>query len=127
MRIHLFNDGTAVITGMNTHSVTCDKCGVFKIGSMKMPIFDSKECALPMLSDGCYTASVTIETGKEYRVGYVSIHNGGIVPSRVSEKELMLHHELDRANDKIEELTAKVDALEKIFDTDSLNFLLSKK
>ena len=127
MRIHLFNNGTAVISGLNPKTLVADKPGTLRIGCSSFAVLDLKETVIPRMTDGCYTASFISEDGKEYRVGYISVHNGGIVAARTSENELLLHHELDRANEKIEELTAKVAELEKIFDTDSLNFLLSKK
>lgn len=126
MRIHLFNDKTGVIHGIDSRNLIADKCGTLLIGGKKIPVFDSRLTALPAILDSTYMAKFEGCDGVIYHIGSVAIHNGGLVSNKsYTERELALRHALDEAEVRIAELTERVDALEKIFDTDSLNFLIT--
>lgn len=125
MRIHLFNDKTAVVHGIDARNIIADKCGTLLIGGKKIPVFASRLTTLPSIPDSTYIVKFEGDDGAVYNIGSVAIHNGGIVSNKsYTERELALRHSLDEAEDRIAELTERVDTLEKIFDTDSLNFLI---
>ena len=125
MRIHLFNDRSAVLFGYNPHSLISDKPGTLNVGSKVIRV--SSDNAIPFVDvhDGTYMSSFVADDGTSYDIGRVNVHNGGITANRTyTEREIELKHSLDRAEDKIAELIEKVDVLEHIFDTNSLNFLI---
>ncbi len=125
MRIHLFNDKTGVVHGIDSRNIIADKCGTLIIGGKKIPVLASRLTALPAIPDSTYMVKFEGVDGFSYHIGSVAIHNGGIVSNKsYTERELALRHALDKAENRIAELTERVDALEKIFDTDSLNFLI---
>ena len=125
MRIHLFNDHSAVLQGYNPHSLVSDKPGTLTVGSKVMRVSPDNAVPFTNVHDGTYMASFVADDGTSYDAGRVTVHNGGIAANRTyTERELELKHSLDRAEDRIASLESKVDVLEHIFDTDSLNFLI---
>jgi hypothetical protein len=83
---------------------------------------------LPILIHGAtgeYDASFVTKSGNEYRLERVSIRGGRIVPPSDVAMELMdLRCRADSAEKKCEELQKEVERLDKIFDTNALNFLI---
>lgn len=125
MRIHLFNDRNAVLYGYNPHNLISDKPGTLNVGSKVIRVSSDNAIPFTNVHDGTYMASFVSDDGIAYDIGRVTVHNGGIITNRTyTEREIELKHALDRAEDKISELVEKVNVLENIFDTNSLNFLI---
>lgn len=125
MKIHLFNDKTGVIGGYSPFTLMADKSGLLKIGNKVINILPDTPAKIPPLMDDTYNAVFESSDGITYDLGRITIHNGGVVASKTyTAREIELKHALDKAEDKIAELIERVDVLEHIFDTDSLNFLI---
>lgn len=125
MKIHLFNDKTGVIGGFSPYTLRSDKDGLLKIGGKVINILPDTPAKIPPLTDDTYNAVFESADGITYDLGRITIHNGGVVASKTyTAREIELRHALDKAENKIAELIERVDALENIFDTNSLNFLI---
>ena len=128
MRIQTFTNKKGLIWGDDPLHVECDKSGVLKIGTNKIDVVADVSTPLPILCGGysCPAlATFTTEDGAIYNLRNVHIKAGRLTPPPedvVTSMELMLQIEdlfriSTRLNERIEELS-------KIFDTNSLNFLI---
>lgn len=127
MKIQLFANKKGIIWGGDPKRIECDKSGTLKIGTAEIAVEAGKNCIMPPLyygATGNYDATFTT-AGVEYVLERVSVRNGLILPPSSTAVELMeIHYLLDDANEKADRLQKKVTELEKIFDTNSLNFII---
>ena len=128
MRIQLFKNGKGLIHGEDSRRIGCDIKGTLKIGTSEVKVASNEEAILPQLfngSSGSYNASFTTDAGTVYLLDRVTIKGGRIVPPSQTSVELMeLRCRADVLEDRCKHLENKVDELAKIFDTNSLNFLI---
>ena len=117
-----------LIHGPDPKRICCDKAGVLKIGRVEVNITPGEDSIMPLLFNGCtgdYDATFTTTGGVVYKLEKVEVREGRIKPPPAIIVEIMeLHCLLDEANEKADRLQAKVDELENIFDTNSLNFII---
>ena len=127
MKIALFNNKKGLIYGGDPKRICCDKEGVLKIGTTDISLTAGDNIMPPLFhgATGNYDASFTDSTGNIYVLDKVTVQAGRIVAPSETKAEIMeLHCLLDQANDKADRLQAKINELENIFDTNSLNFLI---
>ncbi len=121
MKITTFKNGKGLIHGGDPKRIGCDKAGTLKIGAAEIAISAGDESIMPLLFNGCsgdYDATFTTSGGAVYKLEKVAVRDGWIKSPPPTTVELMeLRVRLDDAEDKIERL-------ENIFDTNSLNFLI---
>ncbi len=126
MNIQLFRNKTGLIYGGDNKRIRCDKVGVLKIGNCEINVSD-EDCVMPIIfygASGDYAATY-ISDGDTYTLERVSVRNGRILPPSSARVELMeLHVRADTAEKERDDIKADIDKLKKIFDTDSLNFLI---
>ena len=127
MKIALFNNRKGLIYGGDPKRICCDKEGVLKIGITDISL-TAGDNIMPLLFHGAtgnYDATFTDSSGNIYVLDTVTVQAGRIVAPSETKAEIMeLHCLLDLANDKADRLQAKINELENIFDTNSLNFLI---
>lgn len=121
MKLTLFKNMKGLIHGNDPKRIRCDVRGVLKIGKTEVSIIPTEDSIMPMLFQGCtgdYDATFTTSDGKVYNLEKVAVRGGWIQPPPPTTVELMeLRCRTDAAEERIEEL-------EGIFDTNSLNFLI---
>ena len=121
MKLTLFKNKKGLIHGGDPKRISCEREGVLKIGKTEIPLTPGEEAIMPMLcqgSTGNYEAVFHDKNGEIYRPEKVFIRAGWIQPPHPMTAELM---ELRCRTEIAEE---KIEKLENIFDTDSLNFLI---
>lgn len=127
MKIALFNNKKGLIYGGDPKRICCDKEGVLKIGITDISL-TAGDNIMPLLFHGAtgnYNATFTEASGSVYVLDTVTVQAGRITAPSETKAEIMeLHCLLDQANDKADRLQAKINELESIFDTNSLNFLI---
>ena len=128
MIIQTFLDMTGMIHGNDPKRIACDKSGVLNIGTTDITIKGGEEAIMPMLFHGIsgdYDATFTDESGAVYILEKVAVRNGRIKPPPESALTIMeLRIRADKAELERDALRAEIARLDKIFDTDSLNFLI---
>ena len=128
MRIQLFKNGKGLIHGEDSRRIGCAIEGTLKIGTAVVNVASISESIMPQLfngSSGTYNASFTTDEGNVYVLERVTIKGGRIVPPSQTSVELMeLRCRVDVLEDRCNRLENKVDELDNIFDTNSLNFLI---
>ena len=121
MTLTTFNNMKGLIHGSDPKRIGCDRAGVLKIGKVEIDITPEEDSIMPMLFNGCtgdYDATFTDESGCVYQLEKVAVRGGWIQPPSPTAVELMeLRLRIDAAEKTIEELS-------KIFDTNSLNFII---
>lgn len=127
MRIQLFKNNKGLIHGSDPMRIGCDREGVLKIGDTEVSI--SKEDAiLPLLFHGAtgdYNATFADKDGFVYELEKVAVRGGRIAPPSSTAVEFMeLRCKAEALEKECASLRAKIRALETIFDTNSLNFLI---
>ena len=126
MNIQLFRNKTGLIYGGDNKRIRCNEVGVLKIGDCQINVSD-EDCVMPLIfygASGDYDATY-ITGGNTYTLERVSVRNGRILPPSSERVELMeLHVRADTADKERDDIKADIDKLKKIFDTDSLNFLI---
>lgn len=130
MKIQLLMNKTGLIYGDNNKRITCDKSGVLQIGGTNITIEAKKSCVLPILFYGAsavYDATfITCE--EEYNLGKVEVRNGRISsPSPTAVEFMKVHHREDVAEKERDQMKLEIEDLKKIFDTNSLNFIIGGK
>lgn len=127
MKIQLFKNKKGLIHGSDPKRISCDQEGVLKIGTTEITVFP-EDSILPILFQGIsgtYKAIFIDKGGHVYELESVEVKSGRIAPPSPIAVELMeLRCRADAAEDEYKALREKIRALEKIFDTDSLNFLI---
>lgn len=121
MKITLFKNKKGLLHGPDPKRIEGDISGVLKIGSAEIDVHAGTKEIMPMLFYGCtgdYPATFETAYGEPYDLGKVSVRNGWVQPPHPSTVELMeLRCRADEAEDRLM-------ALEGLFDTNSLNFLI---
>jgi hypothetical protein len=120
MTITLFNNKKGLLHGSDPKRVSCEADGVLRIGTTDIEVSKEKNI-LPMLfygATGIYPATFTTKGGEVYELEKVTVKGGWVQPPPPTTVELM---ELRYRTDKAEE---KIAALEGIFDTNALNFII---
>lgn len=128
MRIQTFNNRKGLIYGVDAKRIESVKPGTLKIGSHVIHISSDGEAIMPVLvngSSGVYSATFYSLDGITYDLANVTIKEGRIVPPNENAVEFMeLRCRADQAEAERDALRARVNELEHIFDTNSLNFLI---
>lgn len=128
MKITIFNNMKGLIHGNDPKRIGCDQVGVLRIGTTEVSISLEGDSIMPLLfhgGTGDYDATFTTQEGKVYNLATVEVRNGRIAPPPPTAVEIMeLRHRADAAERQLELLKEEVQRLAKIFDTDSLNFLI---
>lgn len=128
MKIQTFGNKKGIIHGRDPKRIECDKEGVLKIGSTEINILPDADSVMPMLFHGAtgdYDATFTDNNGEVYTLEKVAVRGGRIAPPPPTAVEIMeLHCRADKAEAERDSLKERVNELEHIFDTDSLNFLI---
>jgi hypothetical protein len=121
MKLTLFNNKKGLIHGADPKRIGCDVSGVLKIGKAEIKITAGEDSIMPMLfqgSTGNYPATFTAAGGEIYTIEKVAVRAGWIQPPHPMTVEVMeLRCRADLAEERLEKL-------EGMFDTNSLNFLI---
>ena len=124
MKIQTFTNAKGLIYGEDPKRVSCDKAGILKIGSAEITVLSDRDAIVPILCNGCtgvYKATFVGNDGAVYELENVTIKGGRIVPPPKNAVDLM---ELRCFIMELREECKRIDELSKIFDTNSLNFLI---
>jgi hypothetical protein len=128
MKIQTFLNMGGLIHGNDPKRIRCDKSGVLVIGTTEVRVTANEDEILPVLQYGAsgeYEATFTTDNGEVYKLEKPMLHNGRIKPPPASAVELMeLRVRADKAELERDFLREEINRLDKIFDTDSLNFLI---
>ena len=129
MIIQLFMNKKGLIYGDDPKRITCNEDGILTIGKTEIVVEADNECIMPILfygASGKYDA--TFKTKDEvYSLEGVNVRNGRITPPPAQAVEIMaLHFRADEAEKERDLLRKEVEELKRIFDTNSLNFLITK-
>lgn len=128
MKIQVFKNGKGLIYGADAKRIGCDKEGILKIGSVEIFISTEAEAVMPMLfngSSGIYGATFTDRSGDAFDLGRVTIRGGRIDPPPQASVEFMeLRCRIDSMEEIVSVMQQEISELKKIFDTNSLNFLI---
>ena len=120
MKITTFKNMKGLIHGSDPKRIGCDRAGVLNIGKEQINILPDEDAMMPKLFNGGtgnYDATFADESGV-YQLEKVHVRDGWIQPPSPDAVERMeLRSRVDAAEEKIEELS-------KIFDTNSLNFII---
>lgn len=128
MKIQLFNNRTGLIHGRDLKRINSEVDGVLKIGNTDINVFADGESIFPLLFNGAtgdYVATFTDCNGVCYSLDKVRVRHGRIIPPTPIMVELMeLKCRAETSEAAIEALQKEVISLGKIFDTNSLNFII---
>lgn len=128
MKITTFNNMRGLIHGADPKRIGCEQGGVLRIGTTEVSITPGVDSIMPLLfhgGTGDYEATFTNKDGNVYTLAPVEVRNGRLAPPPPTAVEIMeLRFRADAAERKYKMLFDEVQRLAKIFDTDSLNFLI---
>lgn len=128
MKIQLFLNHKGLLYGGDSKRVTSQVDGTLKIGNTDITVKANQDCVLPLLfygASGDYDALFTTTKGEVYNLEKVAVRSGRVIPPPASTVELMeLHCRADQAELDREKIWEKIEELDNIFDTNSLNFLI---
>lgn len=128
MQIQTFRNMKGLIHGKDPKRIECDRDGILKIGDTEIVVSKGGDSILPVLfygATGDYDATFTDEQGNTYTLDKVKVRQGRIVhPSPVTVELMELRVRVDMLEREVEFLRGKTEDLDKIFDTNSLNFLI---
>jgi hypothetical protein len=128
MRVQLFKTAKGLIHGSDPRRIGCDREGTLKIGSVEVHVSEGEEAVMPALANGAtgvYNATYTTRF-ETYDLGKVTVRGGKIVPPPQTEVELMeLRCRAEHLEATCDDLREQLRELANIFDTDSLNFLIT--
>lgn len=128
MKIATFKNMKGLIHGSDPKRIGGDLEGVLKIGTTEISISPEADSIMPTLihgGTGDYPAVFTDRLGREFDLGVVEVRGGRISPPPATAVEIMeLRCRADAAEEECKALWQRVESLEKIFDTNSLNFLI---
>lgn len=128
MRVQLFKQGKGLIHGDDPRRIGCDREGVLTIGSVKITIPKGEDAVMPVLANGATGVySATFETSFEkFILGKVTVRKGRIAPPPQTEVDLMeLRCRAEHLEATCDDLREQLRELANIFDTNSLNFLIT--
>lgn len=127
MKIQLFKNNKGLIHGSDPMRIECNLEGVLKIGDTEVSI-GKEDAILPLLfhgQTGDYKATFTAKDGIVYNLERVAVRGGRIASPPPEVVEIMeLRCQIEAMEREFSGLRAKIRALETIFDTNSLNFLI---
>ena len=127
MKLQTFNN-KGLIYGKNPMRISCDKGGVLKIGTSEVTLAPGTEATMPLLCNGCtgeFKATFTDSDGFVYDLGRVTLHGGRIAPPPEIAVEFMeLRCRSEALEKEVETLKEQIFELSRIFDTNSLNFII---
>lgn len=127
MKIQLFNNNKGLIHGNDPMRIGCDREGVLKIGDTEIKI-SKEDSTLPLLfhgQTGDYNATFADKDGLVYELKRVAVRGGRIASPPPEVVEIMeLQCKIEAMERECSGLRSKIRALETIFDTNSLNFLI---
>lgn len=128
MKIQVFLNKKGLIYGEDTKRITSDMDGTLIIGDTEIIVKSNENCVLPLLfygASGRYDATFKNTKGEVYSLDKVTLRNGRIIPAPSSEVKIAeLTYRADKAEKERDELNEKIEDLSKIFDTNSLNFII---
>ena len=128
MRIQLFKNTKGIIHGSDPMRIGCDREGVLKIGTTEVKVSPNEDSNLPLLFHGAtgdYSATFADKDGLVFELEKVSVRGGRITPPSSTAVEFMeLRCKSEAMEKECASLRARIRALETIFDTNSLNFLI---
>ena len=128
MKIQTFRNMKGIIHGNDPKRIGCDRSGYLKIGNTEIKISAEEDAIMPLLFHGAtgdYDATFTDEGGAVYTLEKVAVRSGRIEPPSETALELMdLRCRADEAEAERDAMKEDIKVLEKIFDTDALNFLI---
>lgn len=128
MQIQTFSNMRGIIHGRDPKRIDCEKSGVLKIGNTEINVVQGGDSIMPMLFHGAtgdYDATFTDEDGGIYELDKVKVRNGRISPPAPVKVEMMeLRCRTDAIEAECKALRESIEFLGKIFDTNSLNFLI---
>lgn len=128
MNIQVFLNGKGLIHGEDAKRITASDDGVLTIGTMEIEVKANEECILPNLfygASGHYDASFKTAEGKVYNLGKVTVRKGHILPPPSLAVEIAeLNCRADFAEKERDDLRLRIEELSRIFDTNSLNFII---
>jgi hypothetical protein len=128
MKITTFDNMKGLIHGTDPKRIGYEQGGVLKIGTTEVSISPGVDSIMPLLfygATGNYEATFTTKEGRVYTLDAVEVRNGRIEPPSPTAVEIMeLRHRADVAEQKHNALVEEVQRLARIFDTNSLNFLI---
>jgi hypothetical protein len=128
MKIQTFRNMKGLIYGPDPKRIECDTEGVLKIGSAEINVSPGGDSVLPLLFHGAsadFKGTFTDTDGKTYDLGKVEVRGGRINPPSPTAVEIMeLRCKEDVLEAENEALRREIERLDKIFDTNSLNFLI---
>ncbi len=128
MNIQLFINKQGIVYGNDNKRIYCDREGVLVIGSTKVQVNVNADNVMPLLfygASGDYEAKF-VTNDATYDLGRVTLRSGRIVPPSPEEVKIMdLTCRADQAERERDEMREKIEELSNIFDTNSLNFIIS--
>lgn len=128
MNIQLFINKQGIVYGNDNKRICCDREGVLLIGSTKIHVNANADNVMPLLfygASGDYEAKF-VTNDATYDLGKVTLRSGRIVPPSPEEVKIMdLTCRADQAERERDEMREKIEELSNIFDTNSLNFIIS--
>lgn len=128
MKIQLFKNNKGLIHGSDPMRIGCDLDGVLKIGATEIKISPNEDSTFPLLfhgQTGDYSATFTDKDGIVFELEKVAVRGGRVASPSSTAVELMgLRCQIEVMEKECATLRARIRALETIFDTNSLNFLI---
>jgi hypothetical protein len=121
MKIMLFCNGKGLVCGSDPKRIVCPAAGLLRIGSAEIRVPEQENAVMPMLFQGVtgrFEASFEADAGQTYELAPVTVHNGWILPPSPIEAEVA---ELRAGT---EDAAKRIEALERLFDTNGLNFII---
>ena len=129
MKITTFNNMTGLIHGVDPKRIGCEMGGVLRIGTTEVTISPESDSIMPLLfgrGTGVYNATFTTTDGRVFDLDKVEVRSGRIAPPHPTAVEIMdLRIRADETDRQLAALREDVKRLEGIFDTNSLNFLIT--
>ena len=120
MKITVFKNGRGVLYGADPTRIG-GAAGILRIGGTEIEVSAEGESVMPMLfygGTGRYASVFTASDGTVYDLGKITVRGGWAEPADETSAALAeLRSRLEAAEEKIE-------ALEGVFDTNGLNFII---
>lgn len=128
MKIQVFLNKKGLIHGTDTKRITANVDGKLIIGETEIDIKANENCVLPQLfygASGVYDATFITTKGEVFNLEKVSVRDGRILPPPSMAVEIAdLTCRIDTAEKERGVLNERIEELSKIFDTNSLNFII---
>lgn len=125
MTVHLFKNGTGMITGGHTRACTTVPSinGRLTLGDTVINIDGVTEIT-EQIQSGMKTAQFVSDDGTIYSIGVVSVRQGSVMSLNAeSDTVINMLHSVDGLVDKYGELSEKYEALKAKIEYDSIGFI----